>query len=117
MPAKKPELNIVELPAPAIQLEVSDLAALMLEKQALEAKIKELKASQPQLSPLEKVIRHQLNYFEADVVLNIMGRVRARVRAGQDRQTAMSEVVAFFANVADERLDMEGQDAEEANHE
>jgi hypothetical protein len=112
MPAKKTATivpTIVESPAPALDLalEVNDLASLKLQQQALAERIRQLKASEPTMTALEKVIHRQTTSWESWIVRNIANRIKARVGAGQDRQEASDAVMAFFRDLADERIDSE----------
>jgi hypothetical protein len=109
-------VTIVESPAPALGLavEADDLAALRLQQQAIQERIRQLKAAEPQMTALEKVIRCQTTSWESWIVRNIANRIQARVNAGQDRQEAYDAVMLFFRNLADERIDSAEREESEA---
>jgi hypothetical protein len=109
-------LTIIEAPAPALDLKVEadDLASLKLQQQAIQERIRQLKAAEPQVTALEKVIHRQTTSWESWIVRNIANRIQARVNAGQDRQEASDAVMSFFRDLADERIDNAEREEAEA---
>jgi hypothetical protein len=115
MATRKNQLQVVEgiveeAPAP----ETIDIQALMAQKKALEEQIKALKATRPERNSLEAVVHKQTTSYEAWVPKMLANRVKARVGAGQDRQEASDQVMLFFRNLADERLDNEDREETDA---
>jgi hypothetical protein len=115
MATRKGQLQVVEgiveeAPAP----EQIDIQALMAQKKALEEQIKALKATRPERNSLDAVMHRQTTSYEAWVPKMLANRIKARVSAGQDRQAAADQVVAFFRNLADERIDHEETEEAEA---
>jgi hypothetical protein len=109
-------VTIVESPAPALDLKVEadDLASLKLQQQAIQERIRQLKAAEPTMTALEKVIHRQTTSWESWIVRNIANRIQARVNAGQPRQEASDAVMAFFRDLADERIDSADREEVEA---
>jgi hypothetical protein len=109
-------VTIVESPAPALDLnvEADDLASLKLQQQAIQERIRQLKAAEPTMTALEKVIHRQTTSWESWIVRNIANRIQARVNAGQPRQEASDAVMAFFRDLADERIDSADREEVEA---
>jgi hypothetical protein len=93
-------------------VEADDLAALRLQQKAIADRIKELKAAEPKMTPLQAVIHRQQTQWEHWIPRMLANRVKARVNAGQDRAEAGRQVIEFFACLMDQQLDYE--DADEA---
>lgn len=108
-------VTVVESPAPALDLalEVNDLAALQQQQKVIQERIRELKAAMPERDKLAEVIHKQQSY-DTYVPRMFANRVKARVAAGQDREAAAREVIAYFAHLMDQHLDYEEQDEQTA---
>jgi hypothetical protein len=74
----------------------TDLAEKIAARKALDDEIRAMKASQPKMTPLERVIARQEVNYGAWMARTLASRTLARIAAGQDAAEAIIEVTAFF---------------------
>jgi hypothetical protein len=116
MATRKANLTVVDTtpdPAP-VHIIVTDLQTLLLQQKELAEQIKAAKAAIPPRDRLAEVIHKQTTAYDQYIPRLLANRIQARVNAGQDRVEAADQVMAFFRNLADERIDREEMDEQDA---
>ena len=109
-------LKSVEQQQSATEMEQGDeLARIKAERAALDAQYKALMAQQKakravakaaqRTKTLETVISEEETAMARWMVARLVARVNARVKAGQDRETALDAVLANFRRVLGTQLD------------
>ena len=106
-------LKSVEQQQSATEMEQGDeLARIKAERAALDAQYKALMAQQKAeraaakiAKTLETVISEEETAMARWMVARLVARVNARVKAGQDRETALDAVLANFRRVLSTQLD------------
>lgn len=94
---------------------VTALDTLRAQKRELEAQIKAAKAAQTSQSKLEKVTAWQEAHKLDITTARVAARVTARIRAGQDREEAITAVMAQYREGVVELLARDADtDAKEA---
>ncbi len=83
-----------------------DLANLKAQRKALDAQIEAAKLAS-KASKLERVIAQQAAHLVDVIGKRLTARVRARVAAGQDQETALAQVFAAYTESVRQALDTE----------
>lgn len=96
-----------------VHIVVTDIQSLQAQMKALRDQMKAAKEAMPKRDRLAEVLQRQ-NHIDAYVPRMLAGRIRARVAAGDTRENAEREVIAFVSNLVAEQLDQEEQDAHDA---
>lgn len=92
---------------------VTDLTMLMAQQKAIAEQIKAARDAMPKRDRLGEVL-HRQNSIDAYVPRMLANRVKARVAAGQDRETAQRDAMTYVTNLVLEILDREEQDEHDA---
>ena len=92
-----------ETPANETANELERIAALQAEQKKLAAQIKEAKAA---MSPLDRVIAEQAGHQGNPLLL---GKVKGRVKAGQDKDEAINAVLDLAREWLQAALEMEAE--------
>jgi hypothetical protein len=125
MATKNAKLTLVETPAeettPVVE-SAPDLQTLMAQQKAIAAQrkqineqIKAARDAMPKRDRLAEVL-HRQNSIDAYVPRMLANRVKARIAAGQDRETAQREVIQYVSNLVLEILDREEMDEQTARN-
>lgn len=116
MATRKANLTVVETTALEAELTITvvDLPTLLAQQKALAEQIKQAKAAMPDRDRLAEVIHKQTTAYDQYIPRLIANRVKARVAAGQDRVEAADQVLTFFRNLAEERIDRKEMDEQDA---
>jgi hypothetical protein len=110
--------NTEETPAeetPTVDLKalVEQQKALAAQRKAINDQIKAARDAMPKRDRLGEVL-HRQNSIDAYVPRMLVNRVKARIAAGQERETAQREVIQYVSNLVLERLDREEMEQAEA---
>lgn len=81
------------------------LAAIREQKCQLAEAEKAVKATIPNLTPLDKLIARQAEQYTQTIPWHLSHRIAARMRVGQDREAATQQVLDFYMALVSQQVD------------